>query len=281
MKKILLDTDIGCDIDDALTLTYLLKNPECELLGITTVSGDVGLRARLCSMICKHENKNIPIYTGLEKSVMNIREAEFPQESERLAKWPYDTNFPNQATEFLRDTIEQNPGQITLLAVGPLTNIADLFTKYPHTAPLLKDLYIMGGKFLGEEQLEWNIKFDPHAAETVFSADVKKLVAAGLDVTLSFSLFREQMAEKVTNAPIIKQFAEDWFNDISDRIYFHDPLATALVFDESICTYQCGTIKMNMQTYCTTFTPGQGTHRITDKVDVEKFYNSFFKILNS
>ena len=281
MKKILLDTDIGCDIDDALTLTYLLKNPECDLLGITTVSGDVGLRARLCSMICKHENKNIPIHTGLEKSVMNIREAEFPQESERLAKWPYDTDFPDKATEFMRDVIENNPGQVTLLAIGPLTNVADLFTKYPHTVPLLKDVYIMGGKFFNGEQLEWNIKFDPHAAQTVFGADVKKLVAAGLDVTLSFSLFRDGMEEKVKNAPIIKQFADDWFNDISDRIYFHDPLAAALIFDESICTYQTGTAAMNMQTYCTTFNPEKGKHYITETVDTEKFYDVFFKVINS
>lgn len=65
-EKILLDTDIGSDIDDALCLAYLLAQPRCQLLGITTVSGQVEERARLASALCRHAGMDIPIFPGAE-----------------------------------------------------------------------------------------------------------------------------------------------------------------------------------------------------------------------
>ncbi len=280
MKKILLDTDIGCDIDDALALTYLLKNPECELLGITTVSGDVQLRAKICSMICRHENNTVSIRTGEKTSLKNIREAEFPQQSERLCMYPHNTEFEGDAVGFMKDIIEKNPGQVTLLAIGPLTNIAKLFIKHPDTARKLEQIYIMGGKFFGEETLEWNIKFDPHAAKIVFETAVKKLTIIGLDVTLSFFLTRDEIYKKIVNAPILKQLSRDWFNNISDKIYFHDPLTTALIFNENLCDCITGTAYINMDTFCTVFKPGTGVHHIAANVNIKNFYSSFFDIIN-
>ena len=64
MQKIILDTDIGTDIDDAVCLAYLLANPQCELLGITTVTGEPEKRAMLASALCKVANRDIPIYPG-------------------------------------------------------------------------------------------------------------------------------------------------------------------------------------------------------------------------
>ena len=64
MEKVLFDTDIGTDIDDALALAYLLCQPECDLLGVTTVSGDVTARAKLVSAVCKRAGRNLPIYPG-------------------------------------------------------------------------------------------------------------------------------------------------------------------------------------------------------------------------
>ncbi len=61
MKKVILDTDIGCDIDDALCLAYLLRQPNCELLGITTVGGEVEKRAMVADAICKSAGRRVPI----------------------------------------------------------------------------------------------------------------------------------------------------------------------------------------------------------------------------
>ena len=69
--KIILDTDIGTDIDDALALAYLLMKPECELMGITTVTGEAKTRAKLASVICKAANRgDIPIYPGNEECIL-------------------------------------------------------------------------------------------------------------------------------------------------------------------------------------------------------------------
>ena len=69
-KKIILDTDIGSDIDDAVCLAYLLSHPDCDLMGITTVSGEPVKRAMLASAICKAVNRNIPIYPGSEAPLL-------------------------------------------------------------------------------------------------------------------------------------------------------------------------------------------------------------------
>ena len=70
MAKILLDTDIGSDIDDSLCLAYLLAQPECDLLGITTVSGEPEKRAMLADVICKHAGRAVPIYPGIENPIL-------------------------------------------------------------------------------------------------------------------------------------------------------------------------------------------------------------------
>ena len=72
MEKVLLDTDIGGDIDDAICLAYLLKEPQCELLGITTVSGEVEKRAEVADAICKAAGQKIPIVAGLDTTLQPI-----------------------------------------------------------------------------------------------------------------------------------------------------------------------------------------------------------------
>ena len=64
MEKILLDTDIGCDIDDAICLAYLLARPDCRLLGVTTVNGDTVARAKLASAIIEASGQSVPVYPG-------------------------------------------------------------------------------------------------------------------------------------------------------------------------------------------------------------------------
>ena len=72
MLKVLLDTDIGGDIDDAICLTYLLKEPQCDLIGITTVSGQSEIRAEIADAICKVAGKTIPIVAGMDTTLQPI-----------------------------------------------------------------------------------------------------------------------------------------------------------------------------------------------------------------
>ena len=128
--KILLDTDIGSDIDDALCLAYLLAQPECELLGITTVTGQADKRAMLASILCKAAGKDIPILPGSEEPILVPQKQNLTPQAVVLKKWSHKKRFPRgEAIEFLRQTIHRHPGEITLLTIGPLTNIGLLFSK--------------------------------------------------------------------------------------------------------------------------------------------------------
>src|SRR5665647_1862140 len=170
-EKIILDTDIGSDIDDAICLAYLLAKPECELLGITTVSGEADKRAMVASMICEAAGKHIPIFPGAEEPLTIPQKQPIARQAKVLPAWEHEKKFPHgEAIEFMRQTIRKNPGEITLIAIGPLTNIALLFKIDPEIPHLIKSLVIMGGVFinLNPYPTEWNIRCDPHAAAIVY-----------------------------------------------------------------------------------------------------------------
>src|SRR5579871_3098050 len=124
---ILLDTDIGSDIDDAVALAYLLKQTRCELVGITTVTGDPEARAMLASAICRSAGRpDIPIHVGAEQPLFVAPRQKSVQQAEVMfgeAAWPHRIyTKENTALKFLRDTIRSQPGELTLLTIGPLTN---------------------------------------------------------------------------------------------------------------------------------------------------------------
>ncbi|GAH47668.1 unnamed protein product, partial [marine sediment metagenome] len=92
--KILLDTDIGSDIDDALCLAYLLAQPKCELLGITTVTGQADKRAMLASILCKAAGKDIPILPGSEEPILVPQKQNLTPQAVVLKKWSHKKRFP-------------------------------------------------------------------------------------------------------------------------------------------------------------------------------------------
>jgi purine nucleosidase len=245
---VLLDTDIGSDIDDAVALAYLLKHPACDLLGITTVSGEPQLRASLADAICQVAGRTeVPIHVGSPGPLIGPqRQPRAPQAEALGTRWPHaEFAAANTAVEFLRRTIRERPGEITLLTIGPLTNIALLFAIDPEIPTLLRSLVMMGGRFLSKSPeghlLEWNIMCDPYAAAMVFAAPVPELVAVGLDVTTQCTLGADESRQRFQAAggPLtpVADMAEVWFRH-TNVITFHDPLAAALIFEPGICTYQ-------------------------------------------
>src|ERR1044071_7359242 len=162
MTKILLDTDIGTDVDDAVALAYLLSHTDCELLGITTVTGEAVKRASLASVLCQAAGKDVPIYPGADFPMQGEQRQPIAQQATVLPRWSHQTDFPlNQAVDFLADTIRAYPGEVTLLTIGPLTNIGMLFSTYPDVPDSLAGLVMMGGNFdeKGPEagRVEWNV----------------------------------------------------------------------------------------------------------------------------
>ena len=147
-KKILLDTDIGSDIDDAVALAYLLMQPEAELLGVTTVSGQSRLRAEMVDAICRVAGREVTIIPGVEDPLLVENRQPLAQQALKLDRWPHRSDFPAQkAADFLAEQILAHPGKVTLLTIGPLTNIALLFSLYPETIEALEQLVMMCGVF--------------------------------------------------------------------------------------------------------------------------------------
>ena len=286
--KLLLDTDIGSDIDDAVCLAYLLAQPQCNLLGITTVTGEAVNRAMIASALCKAAGKTIPIYPGCEMPILVEQLQPVAPQSAALDRWDHETSFPKgEAVEFLRRTIRANPGEVVLLAIGPLTNIGLLFAQDPQIPYLLKSLIMMCGVFTNrfdvQGDTEWNAKLDPHASEIVYRAPVRVHRSIGLDVTMQTVLKAEDVRKKF-QTPLLKpvlDFAEVWFRNSRDMI-FHDPLAATTIFDESICGFERGTVTVSAQNAPgkTIWSPDEsGKHEVALTVSPERFFAHYFETL--
>lgn len=292
--KIILDTDIGTEIDDAVCLAYLLAQPKCELLGITTVTGEADKRAMMASTLCKIAEKDIPIYPGLETPLLIPQKQIHAHQATKLKNWKHEKHFPEgKAIEFLKETIYAHPGEVTLLTIGPLTNIALLFATHPEVPSLLKGLVMMGGLYKGnvpsftQNVAEWNISLDPHAAAIVFNAPVKKLRAIGLDVTTQVFMHAKEVKKKFQApllAPIV-DFAEVLFKE-RDKIFFHDPLAGTTIFDDNICGFEKATIHVELtnEKILGATIIDQATkqlqHAVATTVNKDLFFAHYFSVVN-
>lgn len=285
--KLILDTDIGSDIDDAICLAYLLARPDCELLGITTVTGQAVERAKMASALCRLAGRAIPILPGAESPLLAPQlQPEAPQAA-ALANWPHETSFPRgQAVEFLRQTIRQHPGEVTLLTIGPLTNIALLFKVDPDIPALLRGLVMMAGVFTNRQAgvgpAEWNARLDPHATAIVYAAPAAAHHSVGLDVTSRLKLGRAEVQRRFQAGLLrpVLDFAGVWFRQ-RDTITFHDPLAALCLFEEDICTFERGRVEVELLSDrlkgVTSWSPDPaGPHQVALDVDEPGFFERFF-----
>lgn len=283
-EKFLLDTDIGSDIDDAVCLAYLLANPDVDLLGITTVSGEAIGRAMLASVLVQAAGQDIPIYPGAENPLLVPQRQTTAPHTAVLSEWPHETEFPRgAAVDFLRRTIRAHPYEITLLTIGPLTNIALLFHTDPDTALMLKKLVMMCGNFnTSAEIAEWNAAIDPHATKMVYATRVPLHQSIGLNVTARVTMpayaVRERFAKHELLAPVL-DMAEVYFKQ-QPHITFHDPLAAVAALHESVCTLERGIVEVkldNLRPGVTDFyaTP-TGMHDVAVDVDEQRFFELYF-----
>lgn len=284
MEKVLLDTDIGGDIDDAICLAYLLKEPRCRLMGITTVCGQPEKRAAVADAICRAAGMQIPIVAGLDTTLQPIPVYPTPDGAEALKFWPHSTYEKADAPAFLYRKIRENPHEILLIGIGNMTNIAILFTIYPDAAGLLKGLYVMNGYF-GEETLpdpyyNWNSWADPLASKIVFSARTAIHRAVPLEVTdqLTMEAGQAEMLLKPDSDLMraVFSFGNAWLQQ-SEKLTLHDPLAAVCAFYPDICRFVRGQVQVETRQKCrmgaTTFCPApDGNVEIAKSVDRERFY---------
>jgi len=289
--KVLLDTDIGSDIDDAVALAYLLCQEKCELLGVTTVSGQPVLRAELASAICTHAGRgDVPIHAGCAEALLVDMKQTEAQQAAALGDWARRKDFqPATAVEFLRRTIRDNPGEVTLLAIGPMTNVGALFAADPEVPGMLKQLVLMCGSFFDPPRGEWNAINDPHATAIVYGAGRRaqppRHVSFGLDVTMQCVMDADEVRNRFTGKVLepVLDFAEVWFGN-RDHLTFHDPLAAACIFEPDICEYvECG-VNVSFEPDREGWTlideaSDTRPHTVARDVNPERFFEHYFEVV--
>jgi inosine-uridine nucleoside N-ribohydrolase len=232
--KVVLDTDIGTDIDDAWALGYALKSPSFELLGVTVTDADTPQRARLaCKLLHRLGRTDVPVAVGRKTPVVP------PDRVDYQFTWAEDfqTYKPVEtpAVEFLADIIHRNPGQITLIAVGPLQNIGDLVRLHPDVIHLVKRVVLMSGS-IGQNAWsstavpEWNVKLAIPEAKAVYSADWP-LTTVPLDSTTYMRLEdQERETLRKTGTPLVialEALLRLWTSGPASRMTLHDQMALA------------------------------------------------------
>jgi len=191
-KEILLDTDIGTDVDDCLALATILGSPELWLVGVTTVHGDGLVRARMTQRLLQLAGReDIPVHTGARLPLVGTREIYWEgHEGQGLVEDATELPPPgDDAPGFIVEALRARPGEIHLLAIGPLTNIALALHREPRLFALAASFTIMGGAVrasrddLGLPIAEHNLRCDPEAARLVFASGPAATVIP-LDVTM-------------------------------------------------------------------------------------------------
>jgi purine nucleosidase len=246
--RAILDTDIGTDVDDCLALALLLTSPEVSLEGVTCVYGDVELRSRLVLKLLRLAGcGGVPVLLGAESTLVGLRTIHWGgHEGDGLLE-PGDPAVPRgeHAAEFIVRMARKHPGQLTLLAIGPLTNVALGVHLEPALPSLLREVVIMGGAIrTGEPDIpvaEYNLRCDPEAAHVVLSSGLPiRLVP--LDVTLRTRLtaeFPDRIRRRGTalHDAVARQL--ELYPPFAQRGYTHphDPLAVAVaIFPDLVRT---------------------------------------------
>ncbi len=280
---ILLDTDPGTDIDDALAISYLLAKPECELVGITTVTGDTKKRSAIAEVLCNAVGRaDIPIVAGHAGPMGHGPGQTWLAQYDKIAHLPHRLDRePNSAVKFLQETIRSRPGEITLLTIGPMTNIGLLFAMDPEIPSLLKNYVAMAGAFYVNNGWETNCVVDPISTKIVSHSKRESLKWVPLDVTTKCAMQKPDV-EMLFQGPLLSlvaQMAESWFESV-DHILFHDPLAAVSLFLPEVVEYTSGTVHVEPEKGLTSFEPGEGPDEVALKVQPEALFDEFFDTLS-
>lgn len=289
--QLLLDTDIGSDVDDAIALAYLLAHARCDLLGITTVSGDVARRAACAEVLCAAAGRgDVPIHPGSPGVLLVGPGQPGVPNYEAIRHHPHRLDRPPAtAVEFMRQTIRANPGQVTLLGTGPLTNIALLFAVDPEIPQLLRSLVTMNGVFFeGRQKHELNALVDPFATALTYNASAREHVCIGLDVTHGCHLSVAQVRQHFLSPSLkrVCEMADDWLERPVD-LALNDTVAAALALNRHLGSYVAGKVSVPLDTTPesagrTLFTPaGNGPHTVTHTIDVAGLHQELLSTLHA
>lgn len=288
--KILLDTDIGDDIDDSFALALAAKSDEFDVVAVTTVFRNTLCRARQCAKLLDVLGKDVPVYAG-ESLPMDGVIPSFAHDNggdmTKTVPCQYDESMDGYATndnavQAIVDFADKYAGEAVVVTIGAITNLARALELRPDIAGKIKKVVMMGGWF-GNFAPEWNILCDPVAVKKVYDSGIE-VYATGLDVTLQCvlddKLLDDFRASRDPSNKLIVSWMDKWFATFNfEKSVMHDPLAVATLIDDTVCNFETK--------YCRVVTSGdkKGAIEVSDvakagfvpvhvatSVDKDKFY---------
>ena len=251
MNKVIIDTDPGTD--DAIALIAALNSPEFEVMALTTVAGNASLpdatRNALGLLACLRRS-DIPVYVGADTPL--IGQFQFaenyhgPGGMTTPLPEPETSPGPVPAEQYIRDAVRDSGDDLTIIALGPLTNVALAILGEPDIKDLIKEIFVMGGAVeVGGNvtpYAEFNIYDDPRAANIVFDSGIP-ITLVGLDVCKRVAFGRDDTDWKTgtsTGERLATRIIEGWF-DIHpehDRYILCDPLTVAAAYAPDLLEYR-------------------------------------------
>jgi purine nucleosidase len=292
-KIVYVDTDVslgtpGAEIDDGAALIFLLRNKLIEVAGASSVFGNVSVRDathNLDRLLTWLGAGHVPLGAGAERPIcadMAWFEEWQSQYGQTLAWKPRSTVIG--AAQLMIDLIHRYPGQVSILALGPMTNLALAATLDPTIIPLTQEVVVMGGSFNPQNPIsEFNVHCDPEAAQVVFSCGWNVSVL-GLDITRQVHFSRRDFACLPDGNPaveLLRAQAPGWIDRIEamgwdrDGCGLHDAVAAAYMGDETIFKRQESSVEVELtapgRRGITRFSPAASGHpvaRVITSLDV-------------
>ena len=264
-KRILIDTDPG--IDDSLAILLALASPEVSLEGLSVVHGNCSVDQGTTNALSILELANasyIPVARGCELPLVQpslLAPETHGNQGLGYAKLPEAKakQIAQHAVDFLIDKILSAPGEYTIVAIGPLTNLAMAMRKDPKIIPAIKEIVSMGAAIRHQGNTtplaEFNVYVDPHAAHIVYHSGVP-ITLVPLDVTYQCILTPADVKRLLQIDAPIPHFIEDAtrfymeFHDEYQHIsgcVINDPLALALTFAPELCDYEEHFVDVDIQ----------------------------------
>lgn len=248
---IIFDTDMGlgtprAEIDDGAALIFLLRSMGERVTAVTTTHGNTTLENVVHNshrLLAYLERSDLPLGRGAAHGLIEEKAwfVDWQAGYGETPPWPDQSPLP-LAANLIIDTVRANPGQVTLIAVGPLTNLALAVRLAPDIVPLVRQVVTMGGSLAEKPEPEFNARCDPEAAQIVLNAGWP-LRLIGLEITNQVHFSRAEFAALPDNQPalaLLKAQADGWISRVESMGWghggcaLHDALAVAAVFDPSL-----------------------------------------------
>jgi len=290
MAKVIVDTDIGTDVDDLWTLAAAVGRSDVDLVAVTVVYGDVGLRARLASLALTGMGVSVPVARGISDPMSDKEVMWAGFEGIGVPGLDNADSGTDDAVDLLCSLTAADPGNVDVVAIGPLTNIAAAIERDSSFVSNVRRLTIMGGEF-GREWAEHNVSSDVVASRIVFESGIP-LTVMPLDQTLRVMLTEEDLLPITESHPIGGLLA-----DQADRFWSwlqacipkaprqkspaHDPCALLTVVEPELFEFTPMSVTVDDQGRTSGNPDAQSPINVVTDLDVDRVHEAILAALHT